>query len=109
MYAPSFSLIALISSAKNTSTLTEDEIGRIAENIKELPFTVLSVLGKEHSQVTCGGAQLSDFNSETLESNITPNLYCIGEALDCVVDCGGYNLHWAWATAKIAGKAVSKC
>lgn len=98
-----------ISSAKNTSTLTEDEIGRIAENIKELPFTVLSVLGKEHSQVTCGGAQLSDFNSETLESNIIPNLYCIGEALDCVGDCGGYNLHWAWATGKIAGKAVSKC
>ncbi len=98
-----------ISPAKKAELLTEDEIGRIAENIKVLPFTVLSVLGKEHSQVTSGGARLPDFNSETLESNITPNLYCIGEALDCVGDCGGYNLHWAWTTAKIAGKAVSKC
>ena len=98
-----------ISPAKKAELLTEDEIGRIAKSIKSLPFTVLSVLGKEHSQVTCGGAQLSDFNSETLESKIVPNLYCIGEILDCVGDCGGYNLHWAWATAKIAGKAVTKC
>ena len=98
-----------ISSAKKAELLTEDELGRIAKSIKSLPFTVLSVLGKEHSQVTCGGAQLSDFNSETLESKIVPNLYCIGEILDCVGDCGGYNLHWAWATAKIAGKAVTKC
>ncbi|MBQ2889304.1 MAG: NAD(P)/FAD-dependent oxidoreductase, partial [Clostridia bacterium] len=98
-----------ISPAKKAELLTEDEIGRIAKSIKALPFTVLSVLGKEHSQVTCGGAQLSDFNLETLESKIVPKLYCIGETLDCVGDCGGYNLHWAWTTAKIAGKAVSKC
>ena len=98
-----------ISPAKNTSSLTEDEIRQLAENIKTLPFTVSSVLGKEHSQATSGGARLCDFNAETLESSIVPNLYCTGEALDCVGDCGGYNLHWAWATAKIAGKAVSKC
>ena len=98
-----------ISSAKSVNLLTEEEIGRVSENIKALPFTVLSVLGKEHSQVTCGGAVLDEFDATTLCSKKIPNLYCIGEALDCVGDCGGYNLHWAWATAKIAGKAVSKC
>lgn len=90
-------------------SLSDKEISLIASKIKSLPFTVLSVLGKEHSQATLGGVLLSEFSSDTLQSEICPNLYVTGEALDCVGDCGGYNLHWAWTTAKIAGKAVSKC
>lgn len=89
--------------------LTPKDISAICTKIKNLSFTVLSVLGKEHSQATCGGALLSEFCTDTLESKKCPNLYAVGEVLDCVGDCGGYNLHWAWTTAKIAGKAVSKC
>ena len=89
--------------------LTPNDISAICTKIKNLSFTVLSVLGKEHSQATCGGALLGEFSADTLESKKCPNLYAVGEVLDCVGDCGGYNLHWAWATAKIAGKAVSKC
>ncbi len=84
--------------------LTKKDICALADKIKSLSFTVKSVIGKEQSQATCGGALLSEFDVETLQSEKIKNLYCTGEALDCVGDCGGYNLHWAWATAYIAGK-----
>jgi len=84
--------------------LTKKDICALAKQIKALSFTVKSVVGKEQSQATCGGALISEFDADTLESKKVKNLYCIGEALDCVGDCGGYNLHWAWTTAYIAGK-----
>ncbi len=84
--------------------LTKKDIKILAGTIKSLSFTVNSVIGKEQSQATSGGALLCEFDTETLQSRMVKNLYCTGEALDCVGDCGGYNLHWAWATAYIVGK-----
>lgn len=94
--------------SSKAENLTDKEISLICSEIKNLSFTALSVLGKEHSQATCGGASLKEFSGDTLESKICPNLYATGEVLDCVGDCGGYNLHWAWATAKIAGTSVGE-
>lgn len=88
--------------------LGEKELMLIAKALKKFIFTVDTVLGKEQSQATSGGASLSEFNSATLESKKHKGLYCIGEALDCVGDCGGYNLHWAWTTAYIAGLSASE-
>jgi len=34
-----------------------------------------------------------------LESRHAKGLYAIGEVLDVLGDCGGYNLHWAFACA----------
>lgn len=99
--ASSISPVVLVGS------LTEENIRVLAKNLKELSFTVHSVLGKEQSQATSGGAALDEFYPETLESKIVPHLYCIGEALDVVGDCGGYNLHWAWTTAFIAGRGMN--
>ncbi len=86
--------------------LSSQNVKALVKGIKSLSFTVESVLGKEQSQATSGGALLSEFNSDTLESKKMKGLYCTGEALDCVGDCGGYNLHWAWATAYIVGKGM---
>ena len=86
--------------------ISPQNIKALANELKSLSFSVESLLGKEQSQATSGGALLSEFHTDTLESKKLPGLYCTGEALDCVGDCGGYNLHWAWATAYIAGKGM---
>ena len=86
--------------------LIKKDICALVKEIKALSFKVKSVVGKEQSQATSGGALISEFDTNTLESKKVKNLYCIGETLDCVGDCGGYNLHWAWATAYIAGKSL---
>lgn len=71
------------------------ELARIIKNYR------LSVLGPgdtQHAQVTRGGADVSEFDSETMESRRVPGLYAVGEALDIDGACGGYNLHWAFAS-----------
>lgn len=95
-----------ISASNTAKQLSDKDIYALAKEIKALSFTVDAVLGKEQSQATSGGALLSEFNTDTLESKKVRGLYCTGEALDCVGDCGGYNLHWAWATAYVATKGL---
>lgn len=97
-----------INIGREVSSLTDNDLTKLTKTIKALSFTVESVLGKEQSQATCGGARLNEFNPVTLESNKVSGLYCTGEALDSVGDCGGYNLHWAWATAYIVGNGINK-
>jgi hypothetical protein len=35
-------------------------------------------------------------------------VYACGEVLDVLGDCGGYNLHWAWASGITAGENAVK-
>ena len=44
------------------------------------------------------------FNPETLESWYVPGLFACGEVLDVDGDCGGFNLQWAWASGRLAGR-----
>lgn len=46
-----------------------------------------------------GGLKLCDFDLKNMRSKIDNRLYAIGEALNVDGLCGGYNLHWAFASA----------
>ncbi|MGM9552163.1 MAG: aminoacetone oxidase family FAD-binding enzyme [Clostridia bacterium] len=87
---------------------TEENVRKCAEFLKRLELKVLGDTGFNNAQVCAGGVRLSDFNCETMESKLVKNLYAAGEILDCDGICGGYNLHWAWATGSIAGKSAAK-
>ena len=43
-----------------------------------------------------------------MEAKKVPGLYFIGEALDVTGMLGGYNLHWAWASANMFIKGLKK-
>ena len=43
-------------------------------------------------------------SSKTMESKLCPGLYFVGEVLDVAGDLGGFNLHWAWASGRVAGE-----
>lgn len=58
------------------------------------------------AQVSIGGVDLNEVNPATMESKKIPGLYFAGEVLDCIGKCGGYNLHWAFSTGVIAGRAI---
>lgn len=64
-------------------------------------------LGFEHAQVTSGGVKLKYLN-DSLEMLNCKGAFVIGEA--CNVDgvCGGFNLHWAWASALTAAAAINE-
>ena len=93
-----------ISPKKSCADMSQSDLRVLTNTIKNLSFSFASVIGKEQSQASAGGALLEEFDPFSLESKKHKGLYCTGELLDAVGDCGGYNLHWAWATAHIAGK-----
>ena len=58
-------------------------------------------------QVHRGGFAVESFAPQTLEALRQPGLHVVGEALDVDAPCGGYNLHWAFATGILAGRAAA--
>mgnify|MGYP003297785345 CR=1 FL=1 len=73
----------------------------IANTIKHLRFNVLENLEFKNAQVTAGGINISEVK-DTMESKYHSNLYFLGEVLDVDGICGGYNLHFAFASAYVA-------
>lgn len=71
-------------------------------------FSVIGAHKKDHGHLTCGGVDTAEWNEDTMESTLCPGLYLIGEVLDIQGECGGYNLHWAWASARAAAEALEK-
>ena len=84
--------------------LTDDVLSRAADACKDFRLTVTGTEGFDKAQVTAGGVKTSGFNPETLESWFVPGLFACGEVLDIDGDCGGYNLQWAWASGRLAGR-----
>ena len=54
------------------------------------------------AMATHGGVSLKEVNSKTMESKLFKGLYFAGEVLDVDGDTGGYNIHFAFASAKMA-------
>ena len=63
--------------------------------------------GFAKAEVTRGGIDTSELSSKTMESRLTPGLYCIGEVVDVTGWLGGYNFQWAWSSAYAAGTACA--
>lgn len=80
------------------------DIKALPKTIKELTFNVDLNYHPDNNQVMSGGVDLNAVKPMTLTSKKYPHLYIIGEALDIDGLCGGYNLHFAWASAHLVSK-----
>ena len=86
--------------------LTPVQRRAILEKLTGWTLPARGTLGFDQAQVTCGGAKLDGFDPHTLESRNAPGLFAAGEVLDVDGDCGGFNLHWAWASAQLAAAEI---
>lgn len=84
-----------------------DGIARVMRRAKDFRIEVIGIGDAKHAQVTRGGAAVDGFDAETLESLVVPGIYACGEVLDVDGPCGGYNLHWAWASGLVAGTSAA--
>ncbi len=84
-----------------------EKISKIASAIKSYPIKVTGLGDISLAQVVSGGLNTDEFDVG-LMSKIVPNLYAAGEALDIDGDCGGYNLQWAWTSAKVCVNSIIK-
>ena len=86
--------------------LSRHKLKDIADRCKKIRLTIQDTNGFENAQVCAGGVRMDEVDPRTMESKKRKGIYLAGELLDADGICGGYNLHWAWATGCIAGKAA---
>ena len=86
------------------ASLGEEELERLCSACLDFTLPVTGTEGFDNAQVTAGGLRTSDFDPRTLQSRLVPGLFACGELLDVDGDCGGYNLQWAWASGRLAGR-----
>ncbi len=89
-------------------TTTTKMIKQIANLMMDWRFPVSDTHGFKHAEVSGGGVSTDEVNEKTMESKKVEGLYFAGEVLDIVGRRGGYNLHFAWASGYLAGKAVAQ-
>ena len=93
-----------LSAGTPLSALSGNALKTLARACKDFRLELRGTEGFDSAQVTAGGVKTSGFNPETLESWFVPGLFACGELLDIDGDCGGFNLQWAWASGRKAGR-----
>ncbi|MGB0806960.1 MAG: NAD(P)/FAD-dependent oxidoreductase [Salibacteraceae bacterium] len=85
------------------NSLDKKSKNRIINRVLNDEYEITKKTTFKEEFVICGGIALSNINSKTMESKITPNLYFAGEFLDIDGITGGLNFQAAWTTGFIAG------
>ena len=86
--------------------LTAAQTRSLATALTSLPLPVTSTGTFAESMATSGGVHLPEVSPKTLASRLHPTLSFAGEILDVDAPTGGYNLHWAFASAHLAATVI---
>ena len=86
--------------------LNPSNFAKIEETLKAWPFTVAGIRPFEEAYSAAGGVLTSEVDAKTLRSKCAENLYIVGELLDIDAFCGGFSLHFAFATGISAAKNI---
>ena len=89
------------------AVLTAAQWQKLAHTAKHWRFDGLTPCGWKQAQVTGGGLALTELEPD-FQFKGCPGLYFVGETLDCVGRCGGFNLHWAFGSGLAAGRSAAK-
>ena len=113
-FLPEVALALIAFSAEETgagrlvadSPVDEAGIETLARAIKGFALTVVGPEDPKQCQVIRGGISVDAIDTDTMEARTLQGAHLVGEALDVDGPCGGYNLHWAWASGLVAGAAI---
>ena len=91
---------------RRIADVKNEELRNISDKIHKIfiPSEDIKYHTLKSAEVVRGGVSTDDISSKTMESKLCKNLFFIGEVLDIAGDLGGFNLHWAWASGRIAGQ-----
>lgn len=87
--------------------LDYSDIHKLTAAAKNLEFKVKGRADFDSAQVTAGGICGSEIDERLMSKKIA-GLFFAGEIIDVWGDCGGYNLHFAFASGIKAGKEAVK-
>lgn len=82
-------------------------IDQLVSLLKHYPLEIKGIREASYAQVMKGGLSLKEV-TEDLELKQYPCIYAMGEILNVAGMCGGYNLHFAFASAYRVAKAIER-
>ena len=86
--------------------LSDAVLENIANKLQQFAVKPSGTEGYRTAEVTLGGVDTSQISSKTMQSQLTPGLFFIGEVVDVTGHLGGYNFQWAWSSAYAAAQYV---
>ncbi len=93
---------------KTLPDASKQDLKFLEERFCAFKLKVQDTYDYDKSEVCAGGIDTKEISSKTFESLKCKDLYFIGESLDITGQLGGYNLHFAWASAKACANAILK-
>ena len=93
-------------SERKLSSLTGGEMETAARAFSAADYSVSGVGSFREAMATSGGVCLDSVNLSAMESKTYKSLYFIGEVLDIDGNSGGYNLQFAYSSARAALDAI---
>ena len=105
---PAVSAAALRQAGLRTGDrFTQEMVPQLCDMLKDMRLTVDGIGDERQCQVRRGGFPVERFSPATCEALDVPGLFVTGEAIDVDAPCGGFNLHWAWSSGMLAGRAAA--
>lgn len=91
---------------RKVAELAKADRKQVADSIHAYAVAPASLDGFTRAETTLGGVDTAQVDPNTMQSLLVPNLYFAGEVLDVAGRLGGYNIHWAFASGRLAGKSL---
>ncbi|HET8869262.1 MAG TPA: NAD(P)/FAD-dependent oxidoreductase, partial [Aquabacterium sp.] len=90
----------------SVAELKDKDLEALGHSANAWQLTPNGTEGYAKAEVTAGGVNTRELSSQTMESQIIKGLYFIGEVVDVTGWLGGYNFHWAWASAMACAQSL---
>jgi predicted Rossmann fold flavoprotein len=90
------------------SSLIRDDRRRLIHALTAWPIPIVDSRGYNFAEATAGGIPLQEIDPSTMESRCCRGLYLVGEMLDVDGRLGGFNFQWAWSSAAVAARGLSR-
>lgn len=88
--------------------ISKNDLNKLVNVLKSLSFDIIDINDKNNAQVTLGGVSCGEIDKKTMKSLKIKDCYFIGEVMDVAGDCGGYNIQWAFSSAKTASEDIRR-
>ena len=88
--------------------ISKKDLNKLVNVLKSLSFDIIDINDKKNAQVTLGGVSCREIDKKTMKSLKIKDCYFIGEVMDVGGDCGGYNIQWAFSSAKTASEDIRR-
>jgi predicted Rossmann fold flavoprotein len=90
------------------ASLTRDVRRRLSHALSAWPLPVVDSRGYNFAEATAGGVDLREIDPSSMESRCCRGLFVVGEVLDVDGRLGGFNFQWAWSSAAVAARGITR-